>query len=448
MNKILEIILIFIILTGCSFNKNSKFWTKEKIKVETKLKTEKIFAKEDPLNLEFNANLSINIYSKAVNKNFSNNLNNNNGRINFDGMFSNKSKFKFSKIRNFFRFEPEIIIDDKSIIFFDNKGAVLKFDSNSKLLWKKNFYTKQEKKLKPILQMASNNQTLIVADNISKYYAINIDNGELLWSKYNNSPFNSQIKIYKDKFFIIDSNNILWCYSLKNGNKIWKVKTSQAFIKSQKKLSIIIMGDKVYFNNSVGEISAVEIETGTLFWQTPTQNNLILENTFSLKTSDLVGNKDFIIVSNNRNSLYSLDVNSGVFNWKQKINSHLRSTVINEFIFSVTMNGFLTVIDSKTGNLIRVTNIFSTTKFKKKRRNLFTGAIIEESNISRMEPVGFIVALKNIYVSTSNGKLLVVDIKTGKTKSILKIDNGKISRPFIANKNLYIATDNSIIKLN
>ena len=65
-----------------------------------------------------------------------------------------------------------------------------------------------------------------------------------------------------------------------------------------------------------------------------------------------------------------------------------------------------------------------------------------------MEPVGFIVALKNIYVSTSNGKLLVVDIKTGKTKSILKIDNGKISRPFIANKNLYIATDNSIIKLN
>jgi len=299
-NKILEIILIFIILTGCSFNKNSKFWTKEKIKVETKLKTEKIFAKEDPLNLEFNANLSINIYSKAVNKNFSNNLNNNNGRINFDGMFSNKSKFRFSKIRNFFRFEPEIIIDDKSIIFFDNKGAVLKFDSNSKLLWKKNFYTKQEKKLKPILQMASNNQTLIVADNISKYYAVNIDNGELLWSKYNNSPFNSQIKIYKDKFFIIDSNNILWCYSLKNGNKIWTVKTSQAFIKSQKKLSIIIMNDKVYFNNSVGEISAVEIETDTIFWQTPTQNKLILENTFSLKTSDLVGNNDFIIISINR----------------------------------------------------------------------------------------------------------------------------------------------------
>tara|TARA_B110001450_G_C17645478_1_gene491022 strand:+ start:456 stop:1802 length:1347 start_codon:yes stop_codon:yes gene_type:complete len=447
-NNILKIILIFIFFTGCSFNKNSKFWTKEKIKVESKLKIEKIFAKEDPLNLEFNPNLSIDIFSKAVNKNFSNNLNNN-GRVNFEGIFSTKSKFKFSKIRNFFRFEPEIIINEKNIIFFDNKGAVLKFDNNSNLLWKKNFYTKQEKKLKPILQMTNNNQILVVADNISKYYAIDIDTGELLWSKYNNSPFNSQIKIYKDKFFIIDSNNILWCYSLKTGNKIWKIKTSKAFIKSQKKLSIIIMDDKIFFNNSVGEINAVEIETGTLFWQTPTQNNLILENTFSLKTSDLVGNKDFIIVSNNRNSLYSLDVNSGAFNWKQKVNTHLRSTIINEFIFSITMNGFLTIIDSKSGNLVRITDIFSHIKLKKNRRNLLTGKIIEGSSArSNIEPVGFIVGISNIYVSTSNGKLLIVDIKTGKTKSILKINNGKISRPFVANKNLFIATENSIIRFN
>ena len=54
----------------------------------------------------------------------------------------------------------------------------------------------------------------------------------------------------------------------------------------------------------------------------------------------------------------------------------------------------------------------------------------------------------NIYLTTDNGKLLVVDIKTGKTISILKIDNEKISRPFVLNKNLYIIKENSIIKLN
>ena len=54
----------------------------------------------------------------------------------------------------------------------------------------------------------------------------------------------------------------------------------------------------------------------------------------------------------------------------------------------------------------------------------------------------------NIYLTTDNGKLLVVDISTGKTKSVLKIDNEKISRPFVLNQNLYIIKENSIIKLN
>ncbi len=433
MNKILKFFLIFIIISSCSFNKNSKFWSNEKIKEEVQQKSKKIFKKKKPLNLEFNPNLKIKISSKAVNKNFLNNLDNNYGRIDFDGLFTNKSKFKFSRISNFFRFDPEIIVNDNKVIFFNNKGAILKFDENSRLIWKNNFYTKKEQKLKPILQLASNNRILIVADNISKYYAVDIDTGELLWFKYNNSPFNSQIKIYKDKFFVIDSENILICYSLKDGSEIWKTKTSKAFIKSQKKLSIIVLEDMVYFNNSVGEISAVDIKSGTLIWQTPTQNSLIYEDSFSLKTSDLVLYKNSILLSNNRNNFFSLSVNSGIINWEQQINTHLRSSIINDLIFSVTMNGFLTVVDFKNGNLIRTTDIFR--PFKDKRRK-------------KIKPVGFIIGLKNIYLSTSNGKLLIIDIETGKTTSVLKISKNKISKPFIENKNMFLATDSSIIKLN
>ena len=446
MNNLLKIILIFITISGCSFSKNSKFWTTEKISEEINLKSIKeIFAKEDPLNLEFNPSLNINLLSKAVNKSFSSKLDNNDGRINFDGVFRNKSKFKFSKIDNFFKFEPEIISHNENIIFFDNKGSIFKFDKNTDLLWKKNFYEKQERKSKPILQLANNKKILIVADNISRYYALNINNGEMLWSKYNSSPFNSQIKIYKDKFFIIDSDNTLRCYSLKDGDEIWKIKTSKAFIKSQKRLSIIIIDKNVYFNNSIGDISAVGIESGDLIWQTPTQNNLILENTFSLKTADLISSKNSIFVSNNRNSFYSLDVNSGFINWEQKVNTNIKSTLINDYLFSITMNGFLTIIDSKNGNLIRATDIFSFLR-KKNRKNLITGKIIKSKE--KIEPVGFIVGIKNLYVTTNTGRLLTVSIKTGKTQSVFKIDNGKISKPFIMNKNLFLATDNSIIKLN
>jgi outer membrane protein assembly factor BamB len=63
-------------------------------------------------------------------------------------------------------------------------------------------------------------------------------------------------------------------------------------------------------------------------------------------------------------------------------------------------------------------------------------------------PMGFVVGSKNIYLTTDRGRLFVIDIESGKTKSIIKIDNNRISRPFILNKNLFLIKDDSIIKLD
>ena len=200
--------------------------------------------------------------------------------------------------------EPEIVFNKNNIIFFDNKGSILKFDDTSKLIWKKNFYLKNEKKIKPILFFGNNINTLVVADNIAKYYAIDIETGKLLWSKTNSAPFNSQVKVYKNKIFVVDFENTLKSYSLKDGSLLWEVKTERSFIKSQKKLSIIIIDDKVYFNNSIGDISAVDIDTGNLIWQIPTQSTNIYEDSFFLQTSDMIANNRSILFSNNRNDFF------------------------------------------------------------------------------------------------------------------------------------------------
>ena len=57
----------------------------------------------------------------------------------------------------------------------------------------------------------------------------------------------SQLKIYKDKFFIIDLSNTLRCFSLKDGSELWNVKTQNSLIKSQKKLSLVIVDNKILF---------------------------------------------------------------------------------------------------------------------------------------------------------------------------------------------------------
>ena len=470
MSKFLGTFLLLIFITSCSLDNKTGLWTKnKKIKEEKKIIIKELFEEEKALEKEFNPSLKINLSAKLIDNSFVNNFDNNNGRVNYNGTLKSISRFKFSKIDNFNQLEPEIIFDKNNIIFFDDKGSILKFDNFSKLIWKKNHYTKAEKKSKPILFFANNRDILVVADSIAKYYAININNGELLWNKNNSAPFNSQVKIYKDKFFAIDFENILRCYSIKDGTELWKVKTDQSFIKSQKKLSLVIVDNVVYFNNSIGDVSAVDIASGDLLWQTPTQSSGIYEDAFFLKTSDLIANDNSILFSNNKNEFFSLDIKRGNLNWKQKINSNIRSTLVDNIIFAISMEGFLIIIDNQSGNIIRITDVFTQYKrsyFKKRSRTYTFGKkkkskskrVVKEKNKStytfgekqgsKIEPVGFIVGSKNIYLTTSHGRLIIIDITTGKPTSVLKIDNDKISRPFVLNKNLFIIKDNAIIKLD
>ena len=448
MNNFFNILLIFLFLTNCSFQKNSKFWTTKKIDKEKQQIEKEILKTEKASELEFNPKLQISLYTKPINRSFLNNYDNNNGRINYNGKLENISKFRFKKIDHFYQYNPEASFHKNNIIFFDNKGSILKFDQESNLIWKKNYYSKFEKKQKPILLFANNKKTLIVADNIAKYYALDIDTGELLWKKNNTAPFNSQIKIYKDKFFVTDFDNISRAFSIKNGDELWNIKTERSLIRSQKKLSMVIVNEVIYFNNSLGDISAVDIKNGELIWQTPTQSSLVYDQGFFLKTSDIIADNNTLYLSNNKNEFFSIDIKTGVLNWRQKVNSNLRSTLVDNYIFAISLEGYLIVIEKKTGNIIRSTNIFSFIKIKKNRRNLFTGAIIENKKIQNIKPSGFIMGVNNLYVTTTNGRLLTVDIKTGKTQSVIKIDNSKISRPLVLNESLYIIKDNSIIKLN
>ena len=63
-------------------------------------------------------------------------------------------------------------------------------------------------------------------------------------------------------------------------------------------------------------------------------------------------------------------------------------------------------------------------------------------------PTGFILNSQKLFISTNNGRLLIVDLKTVQIKNVLKIDNETISRPFVQNQYMYLIKDNSIVKLN
>ena len=228
MNRLIVLILSILFLNQCSLNKNSRIWDNEKKEVKTQANLKNVFLKKKKITTEFNHDLKLDL-SKIKTNNLIVNNKNNYGAQDYSGTIKKVGSYKFSKLDfiNEFDFKPLFLSD--GLIFFDNKGTIIRYNDKQKVLWKKNYYSKAEKKLNPKLNFALDGENLLVIDSIAKYYSININSGEINWSKNNTYPFNSRIKKDKDKFFAIDYKNTLRCYNSNDGSECWSLQTEDSF---------------------------------------------------------------------------------------------------------------------------------------------------------------------------------------------------------------------------
>ncbi len=431
-NKNFCLVIFFIFLIGCSIDNKSRIWSKnEKIKSANQYK-DIIFEDNKEVSQELNKNIKIYLKDKYTLNNRKNYYNNNTGIINYDGNLKQIKKIKFSKIKNFSKFKPDMLYSENgNIYFFNSKGTVIKFSKNLEVIWEKNIYSKKEKKLNPLLNLAIEKNTLILTDNLSNYYALNILNGDLLWRKTNSAAFNSEIKIAENKIFTVDYDNILKCFSIENGNLLWEYQTENTLIKSTKKTSLVLDENKVIFLNHTGDLNTLD-QNGNLIWQTPTSKSIIYEDSFTNIYSDIVLDNNTIYFSNNKNEFFAVSLDTGSVKWRKKINSSIRPTITKDLIITIADNGFLIILDKKNGKLIRSTDI--KTKIKKKKWDDLVNN-------------GFLVGKNKIYLST-NGKLNIIDLSDGLSKKIVDLDKKFIARPYIYEKSMYILSSNQIIKYN
>ena len=431
MNKVVFLILSLFILSNCSLKEKSSLWNKDE-KTENQKNIKQILTIEKNIVNEFNQDLKLDLSKISLNNEFNNNRNDY-GAQNYKGELKKIGNYKFSKLENINQLNFKPIFLDNGIIFFDKKGSIIRYNENQKIVWKSNHYSKAEKKLNPKLYFALDKQNLIIADNISKYYSININTGKLNWSKNNKYPFNSEIKKVKNKFFVVDYKNTLRCFSVYDGSECWNLQTEESFTISDSKYSLIVVDDMVVFSNSIGDISAVDINTGLIGWQLPTQSSNITNETYDFKTSKLVSDNNSIFFSTNKDEFYSIDVKTGTINWINKVSSNITPIVIGNLIFTVSNEGYLFVVEKNKGNIVRITDLFKNYKIKK-RKNI--------------KAIGFVISNTNLYLTKSDGKMIVVDLSLGNVISSEKISGSFTSEPFIFNNSLFVIKNGSITQYN
>jgi len=430
-NRLIILLLSLFLLNNCSLNENSKIW-KEKEKNLENENIEKVFLDKKIITSEFNQELKLDLGKVQSNNKIVDNKNNYGSQI-YDGLINKISNYKFSKLENINQLNFKPIFLNDGLIFFDKKGSIVRYNESQKAVWKKNYYSKNEKKLKPKLNFLQAQDNLLVVDNIAKYYSVNINSGKLNWSKNNTYPFNSEIKKNKDKFFVVDYKNTLRCYKIVNGSECWNLQTENSFTISNSKFSLIIVDDMVIFSNSIGDITAVDIETGLIVWQLPTQSSNIINETYSFKISQLVSDGKSIFFSNNKNEFYSVDVKTGVTNWINDISSNLTPIIIGKLLFTVSNDGYLHTIEKSNGNIIRINDLYLNYKLKKR---------------DNIKPIGFAIGNDELFLTNTDGKMIIVDLNDGKITGIKKIARDFTSKPFIYNQNLFVIKNGSILKFN
>ncbi len=431
MNRLLILIISLFFLNNCSLNENSRIWKDKDDKTTNPKNIKKIFSEKKDVT-QFNQELKIDLSKVKINNKIVDNKNNY-GFQDYSGSINKIGNYKFSKLENInqLNFKPLFLND--GLIFFDKKGSIIRYDNNQKVLWKKNYYSKLEKKLKPKLNFVLVDQNLLITDSIAKYYSINVNSGELIWAKNNIYPFNSEIKRSKNKIFVVDYKNTLRCYNINDGSECWNLPTEVSFTISSSNFSLIIVGELIVFTNSIGDITAVDIDSGLITWQLPTQSSSIINKTYNFKVSKLVSDNKSIYFSNNKNEFYSVDVKTGTTNWINEINSNLTPITSGNLIFTVSNEGYLYVVEKNNGNIIRISDLYSNYKTKKRKN---------------VKPIGFAIGNTKLYLTNTDGKLIVVDLSLGKVIGVEKVAGNFTSRPFIFNQSLFVIRNGSIVQYN
>ena len=150
MTRLFLLIFTLFLVSNCSVKENLGIWNKKEENLENQKKVKKLFSEDKKIITEFNPELKLDISKLQFKENITDNQNNF-GAQNYTGFNEKINTFKFSTIKDTNQLNYKPVFLEDGLIFFDNKGTIIRYDLNGKVIWKKNIYSKSEKKLNPKL---------------------------------------------------------------------------------------------------------------------------------------------------------------------------------------------------------------------------------------------------------------------------------------------------------
>jgi len=312
----------------------------------------------------------------------------------------------------------------------DKKSNLLLLDKN----FKKKFSIKLNKKrdqkdYQLIYKLETDNKKIFISDNLGNIYAVNAKNLKIIWKKDLSVPFSSDIKIYRNNIYLINSNSKIFSINKNNGSINWSYETPSKLIKSRDSYKIEVIGDNLLFSNDFGELYNLDLKIKNITWSYNLEDKNFKNQNKTFKISNFLVDGSKVYFSSNYGELFAIDTKNGSILWRQDIFNHNKIFIKNNNLFLVNDENYFVIINKFDGRIL----------FKKNLNTLFDKADKKFNFLNIVFDKKYINIIFDNSIIKINSKNLN-DISVNKKKL-------NIFKYYIKGSNIFLLTENKLLKL-
>jgi outer membrane protein assembly factor BamB len=260
---------------------------------------------------------------------------------------------------------------------------------------------------------------VIAATGYGTVAGISANDGSMLWTMELGAPARSAPTIAAGRAYVVSADNIIYAIAIDDGSIAWSYSGIGTSVGVLGNASPAVVGNQVIVPYSSGEILAFDATTGDPKWL----DALIGSNKFTAVSglTDVAASpvayegEVYAIAVSGR--MIAVSLRDGDRLWAQNVSSGHTPAVAGNTIFAATLNGRVVAIDRKSGKVRWVSDLSASTNKKDKGPVSLAGPLL---------------AGGQLWVGTSDGRMIVLDPSIGAVLSTQSVGNPIYISPIAA----------------
>jgi len=280
---------------------------------------------------------------------------------------------------------------------------------------------------------------LAVTSGSKDLVLLDASSGNILWTYTLMNISRSTPLIYKNLVFINTVDNSMYAIDLNTGFLKWIIKEAHEKLGFLGASSPEAFKETIIMPFSSGKLAALNIETGQAKWSASL--SLGIGNKSYVNDIDIVPviKKDTVFLSSLNGILYSIDANTGSLNWSNPhAGGHSQIWVADDYIYTINKNNQVLALHKKSGTINWIYDL-EPQNIKKKESLFFDDPYYTFKGPTMIG--GY------LYIVSSNGSLIIIDPKSGKLASNLGVSRNIYSPSLAVGNKIYLINESGVLSV-